>query len=297
MGNRIAWTFTIEPLYLSLSLVPQRSVMTRILYLILFVIIFCMPSCRVVKSGTEGVILWERYFDSTNSFKYYSNILFKDSVAIINYKAEFSFKEVFGALDENPVTGLDTFGYETLKYTFVDLKSRHCQDYVQLNDTSKPFCNYFLKETEGIDNFFVEKNAVNKEKWTYPPQVISDTIIANNNYKRGRMYFKADSMNMTYCDYYFDCKLKVGPIHHNKLYDSLFGGCVNFRVDFIMPGYPTQIFKFSLERDKLYKSERRLFTKWNKNAKNIKIPLVSYEKSRSECIQKKQPYEFRKITN
>jgi hypothetical protein len=161
-----------------------------------FLLLFnCSCSQAVFKSIDEGLMYWKIYFINTNPkepapFEYIGGkIWFKDSCFILERKS---------------LNSIDTFSqkgnihsqeYLFYKYTFLDLRNMHCQDYLSLQDTATIFCNYFLNpaQKENLDNRFYGKII----PYFVPDTTfeLTDTIIKGENFKRVQLNFHKEKID------------------------------------------------------------------------------------------------------
>lgn len=207
----------------------------------------------------------------------------------------------FGSFGERP----DTAVYETIKYSYFDLRTRRCQDYYELSDTAKPYCNYYVADTMTVGHFFCNDYKLAKRGIWSDPVLISDTTIEGKNYKRARSFFLLDTTNGDYADYYIDCSLNTGIFYLLNSVDDLCKGCTAVRADNISkPIIHTTRFWF--DRTKLSKKEKLIFKQWEINAKNVNLPLLKYMDGITTCphltdgkdssrLKKYMPELFKKI--
>ncbi|MFZ1527182.1 MAG: hypothetical protein WAT19_00390 [Ferruginibacter sp.] len=243
-----------------------------VLGIIIFIAI--LYSCKSSRVQRQGIISWEKYFEN-DSFRKHSQIWFYDSSVILNIKNEFSFKAVAAI----PV---DTLVYETLKFTYLNLKTRRCQDYYDFSDTAKAYCNYTLSEIEGIDGFFQNVSINPQKKIWSDPKPIADTTIDNIVYKRLRSDYISEGVEGVYAEYYLDCSSRKHIFHWNYSVDRLNKDCTATRMEIYSPGRKHVQF-FSLTTGKLTKKERKVFKAWIENSKKTNLPLFTLQESMQKC--------------
>ncbi len=177
--------------------------------------------------------------------------------------------------------------YPVWKYIYLDLRTMICQDYLNLQDTALPFCNYSLKpdDASGIWAFFAPKKESDTLHGLFP---LNDTIISNTTFKRIKILYKYYEYEKSYSVYYFDCAAKQNMFYFNRTLGEMYPNCKPRKLDFfdstnklIIKG------EINVVRDKLNLKEDCIFKQWNKNAKNTKLPMLTV--SESEKIHISEP--------
>jgi hypothetical protein len=166
--------------------------------------------------------------------------------------------------------------YPVWRYIHLNLKTMICQDYLNFNDTAKPFCRYILKPTDtlGILGIFFPQK---KSDTLHGVFKMKDTIINNESFKRVKILYKYYEHEKSYGVYYIKCNEKKNIFSMNKTLSSMYPDC-NFNLFNFYNSDNKVISKeeFTIIRDKLNVMEENIFKNWCKNSKNTKLPLISY---------------------
>ncbi len=239
-------------------------------------------SQAVFKSIDEGLMYWKIYFINTNPkepvpFEYIGGkIWFKDSCFILERKTLVS-NDYY-----SPKGNIHSQEDISYKFTFLDLRNMHCQDYLSLQDTSTIFCNYFLNpaQKENLDNRFYGKIV----PYFVPDTTfeLTDTIIKGENFKRVQLNFHKEDYSHSYI-YYLSCNSYKTKFHINTELDEKYPHCQSVKEEVIVANGPHSMKEFSLLEDKLSEKMNKIFFTWEQNAKNTKMPLLNLNDAKIQC--------------
>lgn len=194
---------------------------------------------------------------------------FKDSLAIQELKGYFSFE----SNDTNIYKGYDVY-----KYVFYDLRSRKKQDYYSFTDSASIASNYY--DTSNSCLYRNIHKASDKFNAKDSLEQMPDTLIGKRNYIR----IKYKERNVAEYDYQFEyiyylsCNsFKSKIIHNNAQIEKLYPGCHVERLDYnsLSPIRISTIAKGKIVRNKLTEEEEKIFEKWEKNATNTTMPIIT----------------------
>lgn len=178
--------------------------------------------------------------------------------------------------------GIRTESYEVFKYSFQNLKTNLCQDYLHLSDTALPKCNYFLSSNEAI-TFRFKKDTTEWQniKAIYIPQ--SDTTINKKKYKRFRKVDKYSTFSNIF-DYFLEEKKIETIFHLNNQLDNHFEKLKVTRTESGDDISPAKIVnEYSIIQKGLTDKEKKIFTTWIMNAENTTLPVLKYSECQKIC--------------
>lgn len=239
-------------------------------------ILICMTSffCREKKNFlcNERVVEYRQFVLNAKDVSHVlpvselnNMIWFKDSTVIYEIKAIFT--------DEYNGKSTRTV-YQTYKYTFLDLRNMLCQDYYSLNDTAMPFSNYKLKQNEAVAwQFYSSKKERDLSKTI---NKLADSVIDGHNYKRVRTEHIFGDDHFEY-EYFIDCDFPKSIFHINNTLEEKYPNCSVVRADLVdLNSNERKIFEFKINQQYLDTPMSKIFTKWEKNAKELKMPISSF---------------------
>ena len=167
-------------------------------------------------------------------------------------------------------------GYELYKYSFNNLRNSICQDYHSFTDTASVICSYQLKPGDAT-GWYTYTSRDNSPIENF--QVISDTIIDGNLYKRVKYTSKIESSNYLSEEYYYlsNKMLKSNLFIVHRGIEAMLPGYTICRVvlNLVRPDTILQTTDFKILRNWLTVEERKIFEKWGANALETKLPLSS----------------------
>jgi hypothetical protein len=246
--------------------------------------VFILYSCVNKTYLKRGLISQNRYFtnvtDSTilpDFDKLESKIWFSDSCVI------FEMKVINDSINYAPKGTLRKYSYELFKYSYLDLRTLKCQDYLSFSDTALPINNYFLRDSEVLSwRFYSEKRAqdVNGEITS-----LSDTIVGNRFFKRVKIRrFINKDIGYEYHIFYLDCKAKKTIFHINRTIDEQYPKCqiVSSELWNDYNSVNKEVFEINVLKSNLSSKEKKIFNQWGKNAKQTELPLRRYTEILSE---------------
>jgi hypothetical protein len=258
-----------------------------------FICLFCC-SCSKKYYQNEGIYslhsFFLNYIDSTKLPiplpNMESKLWVKDSFVIFEVKSinEFSVNDT-----------LKRIGYDFYKYTFLNLKTKTCQDYKNLSDTALPICNYFLGPDEcilwdisgEIDSLGISKEA----------KMISDTIIKNKKLKRIRTDEMPFIPEYSFV-YYLECPVRKSIVHLCKKLDDIYPKCQVVMTELIEKKSDIRYLnEVKCLREKLESSELAVFAEWEKNSINTKLPLLTFNAAGKKFAEKFSTFSLDSIKN
>lgn len=227
----------------------------------------------------QGVLTHQVYFTNVektdtlplvNNFE--SRIWFKDSCVIYEVKVQWGVNHMM----ENGISRKD--GYDILKYTFLDLRTKKCQDYLNFSDTATPVVNYQLQKSDVVSwQFYYDKDPRDSAGIK---SFLPDTLINGVTYRRIRFLNKGDGFAYEKTNY-LDCQSKRNIFHINRALDEAYPDCQvvrsDMRTDLNSP--LTSVFIARIDREKLTSSELKIFEKWKNNGISTKLPLLRFEEA------------------
>lgn len=249
---------------------------------------FLIYSNCISQHLSEGIINCINHNDfpqpsSIHDYEY--KIWFKDSCVIYERKMFISSETQYS---DTTIINSDT--YEVFKYTYLDLRNLHCQDYYNLNDTAKPFCNYFLKPDQIIVwQFYAEKK---NQDITEKMIDIGDTVIQHQHFKRIKTVNKYGTSGDEYV-FFQNCNNPLNIFHINKTLDEKFPHCPVTRSELIDSNSVVKVsFEFRIVESSLSDGQKKIFLNWGENAKKSYLPLLSYDEATANCrILPKSPIQ------
>lgn len=165
-------------------------------------------------------------------------------------------------------------GYDVYKYTFFDLITRRCQDYLSFTDTATVIANYIVpKDSVPGINFRQEMS-----RSLDSMKILADTVVDGKLYKRIRYTVTWPEITSPYEETYY---LLPGALHwpkniiYKKLQTLIPGGIVE-RVDMhqLPPIEMRATNTIHCERNYLTPEEETVFKKWQQNALETKVPVT-----------------------
>ncbi len=172
--------------------------------------------------------------------------------------------------------------YDLDRYIYFDLKTMKCQDYVSFSDTAKPFCNYLIKKEDNIAvRFYGGKTSVDiTDSLIYLP----DTTMLNKSFKRIKYFISRPTGIIEYVNY-LDCTSKRNIFTINKTLDELYPNCQVVRHEIKAdPNSEMKVmFEYVMLNTKLNSHELKVFKKWRQNAKETKLPLLTFSEAFHKC--------------
>ena len=226
-----------------------------------------------------GLLTWHHYFSSKGQGSLFEiadidgRIWFKDSFCIFERKTKCSDHGNF--LDS---TDDKTF-YAVYKYTFMDLRTLICQDYIHLSDTCRPVANYRLKENEYFNIALFSKK--NNPGISDSVQHLSDTIMHGKSYKR-IIYATHQGKSTNNFIYLYACDGVKNIFNLHPDFEGVHPDCELVRSEFYSSASPgvVQITELTMERNSLTDTELSIFNRWLINSRENKLPLLTYKDSR-----------------
>ncbi|MBS1733336.1 MAG: hypothetical protein JST02_08580, partial [Bacteroidetes bacterium] len=198
-----------------------------------------------------------------------SRIWFKDSSVIFEVKI-ITIETIHSKITTEKIS------FKPFKFTYLDLRTMKCQDYITLTDTSSPITNYVLT-SEGGDfwEFYLPKKA---DDTLGIRTVLPDTIINKKSYKR----LKIAAADTVEHEYYIECNAKQNIFHLNRTLDEMYPGCKIVKSIEKRKNIPfTYIIEVNVLSDSLTMNEESIFSKWAKNASECKLPLLDFRSASS----------------
>jgi hypothetical protein len=232
----------------------------------------------VFKFSTYEIIYPDSTNKETEGRKSFLHLWYKDSCAIIEHRIN------YGTEEETATGVIRKESYPAYRFSFINLRTLQCQDYLHLSDTAKPFCNYLRKTTDRIENnfFFTTKSKYDTLGGTH---IMSDTIIDGITYKRIKILYQNYEYEKSYSILYLDCRPNNSMFYFNKTLTDLYNGCKAFRTDFCdSTGRSVIRSEMLTVSNKLSTSENKLFDCWKKNAAITTLPLISYSEAKEIMI-------------
>jgi hypothetical protein len=237
---------------------------------------------QILKSGVFKFSTKEIYYTNSNKEiegqKSFLHLWYKDSCAIVEHRINYSTE------DETDTGVVIKESYPAYRFTYINLRTMHCQDYLHLSDTAKPFCNYLRKTTDRIENnfFFATKSKYDTLGGIH---TMSDTLIDGITYKRIKILYQYYDYEKSYSVLYLDCRPNNSMFYFNKTITDLSNGCKAFRTDFFdSTNRPIIRSEMSTVSSKLSKVENSIFECWKKNGVNSTLPLISYSEAKNIAI-------------
>ena len=238
----------------------------------------------VGKSQIEGVLQTTSYSPNFNG-KYVeqrkNKIWFKDSAVIYEFRVE---KQSYGSISEGTIV---KSGYPVVAYFYLDLRSMMYQQYADFKDTTMPMYNIALKPGDHAPfwRFYHSKNAPQDN--TEQMAALPDTIIENILYKRIKVPYKKNPKESSYSVYYIQCNAPKSIFHMMPALEQLYPGCKAIRSEFVYVENPVirvekqvaRVFEYKIINNRLTEFEIRIFKNWAQNAKNTKLPIMSFDEA------------------
>jgi len=177
--------------------------------------------------------------------------------------------------------------YELFKYVFLDLKTMKCQDYYSFSDSAQPQCNYLLpKNSTFFWSYFSKENPDSiRDKY----KNLSDTVIDRRVLKRvKRIWYEYDPV-LEYV-YFLDRSKPQTILHFSRDLDELFPEYFVSRVEANPMGKVSSktIYEMQILSEGLSEYEMKVIRSWEQNARNIKLPLISFHDSFVNCGSNKR---------
>lgn len=179
---------------------------------------------------------------------------------------------------------IEKYSYPVGWYTYFDLRSKHCQDYLSLKDTATPFCNYYLTDADifsPIYGFFFPKQSAYLLDSLDVVYNMTDTVIKNIVLKRAGRLRKTPVEGYVRSIFYFDCNMprtifQFGFLEKNN--EVIYSGCqiVKNEVVFDSSGIKLGGTEKEIIRYTLTKEEKNIFKCWEANSKKTTLPLLSH---------------------
>lgn len=242
-------------------------------YLGVSLIVFFFLSCTKKYYQTEGVYSCHNFFlNYTDSTKLpmplpsmQSKVWVKDSFLIFEVRRVNEFYR-------NDT--LIRIGFDFYKYTFLNLRTKVCQDYRNLSDTATPVCNYFLGPDESVVwDISSERDTLGVSAFA---KQISDTVVLNKILKRIRSDSMPYNPGRSFV-YYMDCAMKKNILHLNKKLDDTYPKCQVVMTELIERNSDLRyVVEVKILNEKLQSDEILIFKKWKHNSENIKLPLLTF---------------------
>jgi hypothetical protein len=207
-----------------------------------------------------------------------NKIWFLDSCIIWEYRVNYVSEEPAGDSGR-----IEKKSYPVGWYTYFDLRTKYCQDYLSFKDTATPFCNYYLtdEDTSPFYGFFFPKI------YPYPLDsfdviiTVADTTINNVVLKRVSRLRKTYTQGYVRGTFYFNCNMpktifKFGFLEKNK--EIIYPDCqiVKNEVIFDSSGINVGGAEKQIIRYKLTQEEKNIFKCWQQNSKKTVLPLLTY---------------------
>lgn len=251
----------------------QKKYSTHIILSLIFFLQYSDCFCQFIHEGLVKVTV-KRTITSpssrNDSLIYQENkIWFKDSSVIFAIRLYLESREstAEGTIlkKSNPVW----------RYMYLNLRTMACQDYLSFKDTAAPFCNYRfpLNEPANVWVFFAQKNASDTLHGVFP---LNDTIINNTVFKRIKILYKYYDLHKDYGVYYLEKDPKKSIFHMNQTLSDMYPDYNAKKFDFFEPNGNIIFGSEHIITDKLTSEEECIFKKWESNAKNTKLPIISY---------------------
>lgn len=170
--------------------------------------------------------------------------------------------------------------YTTYKYTYLDVRTKKCQDYYSFSDTASVQCNYYLNPGEALRWEFYMTGKEKAEDFVE----LNNSIIFGKKLKILESRDQKFTNNYTRSIYYLDCDPTIGIFHLAKPIDLQFKNCRVIRSD-QLDRESGDIFCFELSsvRQNLTEEEKKIFKSWAKNAELTNKPLIDFQNSYNEC--------------
>lgn len=241
---------------------------------------FHLLSCSNTRKLKSGIVSYQAYFteyDSTTQLPLAdttpSRIWFKDSSVIFEVKLIH-----IEGIQSSPPT--EKISFRPFMFTYLDLRTMKCQDYITLTDTSSPVNNYSLNLGEGFGwEFYLPKKT---DDTLGIRTVLPDTIVNNKSYKR----LKIVTSDTIEHEYYIDCNAKPTIFHLNRTLDEIYTNCKVVKSVLKFKNTPfTDISEVKVLSDSLSRSEESIFSKWAKNASECKLPLLDFRGASSIILK------------
>ncbi len=207
-----------------------------------------------------------------------NKIWFLDSCIIWEQRINYATTEPAGDTGR-----LEKISYPVSRYVYFDLRTKHCQDYISLKDTSTPFCNYYLEESDHSTfyGFFFPKNYV------YPLDSLDvitnmiDTTINNVVLKRISRLRKTPAEGYIKSTFYLNCNMPKTIFHFGSIgknFEVKYTGCqiVKSELVFDSSGIKLGGVEHEFLRYQLTEEERNIFKCWQQNSKKTALPLLPY---------------------
>ena len=255
--------------------------MIRRLHLsVLFIISYYIGNCQ-----TEGIVQTIHYstnFHGKISEQRKNKIWFKDSAVIYEFRVEMN---AYGSLAEGRIV---KSGYPVSSYFYLDLRTMMCQQYDNFSDTATAMYHIALKKQDAVPfwRFYHSGNA----PLDNPVEIaaLPDTTINNILYKRIKIPYKKNPRESSYSIYYLQCNAPKNIFHMSPGLEKLYPGCKAYRSEFVYVEKPVTkvgkqipwVFEYKIIRNTLSKTEENIFEKWGQNAKNTRLPVVSFNDTR-----------------
>ncbi len=206
-----------------------------------------------------------------------NKIWFLDSCIIWEQRVNYTTEEPAG-----DTARIEKYSYPVGRYTYFDLRTKHCQDYLSLKDTATPFCNYSLKDSDysPFYGFFFPKND------NYPFASldvitnITDTTINNTVFKRV-VRLRKNPVEVYRGTFYFNCKMpktifKFGLFAKNI--EAKYPECLMVKSEVANDSSGIKLggAEYEIIRNKLTKEEMSIFKCWEQNSKKTTLPLLPH---------------------
>jgi hypothetical protein len=146
--------------------------------------------------------------DGSPSFTHYLRIWFQDSIAI---------EKITGVNMITDTLNIQHVSYPVILYRYINLRTKTIYDYKNLSDTAKIIHKAVLPDSLMTDygwSFYSEKNP----RIVGTPELLSDTVIDNVNYKRIKFVFERDDPQKTFLIGYFICDGRQEMFSLEKIY-------------------------------------------------------------------------------
>lgn len=266
-------------------------------YLYLIFISLCLCNCsynNFLKKGTVNINSYFINYDSAQrmplpNIPRLNKAWFRDSCVILE-------KRVINtqSYDSGNVRINRSF-YDLNGYTYLDLKTKRGQYYLNFSDTALPLYNFIIDLRQidflGYGDLRFGKNKPGVEEKFYK---LPDTVENGKLYKRFlymTLYSNAKDTNNYVC--YLDCESPKSIFHYDISLGKKYTNCQYVKVVSWSPNFPPNssrplrwVSDINITSSKLAPKEKQVFNQWKRNATLTILPVITQDSANQAALKR-----------